>query len=185
MWWCLSCPWRRRPARGLVGPGDGPRCPALEGVLGVRPDGGWSTAAPRGARGGSFNVAMLDPTSAALVFIAFWGVLVLWGGVCFVLGGVFALRGCLCFPRVSAKKKYGIILRRHTTPKQRGIGEFPLRYGVGHGRPDEEEEKKNFAIKNRPRRAFGKRPPAPTTPPVEVQFFRNNLFCGNFVLQKS
>ena len=23
------------------------------------------------------------------------------------------------------------------------------------------------------------------TPPVEVQFFRNNFFCGNFVLQKS
>ena len=27
--------------------------------------------------------------------------------------------------------------------------------------------------------------PVLRTPPVEVQFFRNNFFCGNFVLQKS
>jgi hypothetical protein len=31
LWWCLGCPWRRRPVRGLVGPDDGPRCPARRG----------------------------------------------------------------------------------------------------------------------------------------------------------
>ena len=49
---------RWRPARGLVGSGDAPRCPARRGVLGVRPDGGWSTAAPRGGAG---RVAWCSP----------------------------------------------------------------------------------------------------------------------------
>ena len=67
LWWCLGCPWRRRPARGLVGPGDAPRCPARRGR--ARGASGWRlehrrTAGERGA--GRLMSVMLDPTSAAL-----------------------------------------------------------------------------------------------------------------------
>ena len=56
-WWARAMP-----------PGVQP----VGGVLGVRPDGGWSTAAPRtaGERGASRLMSvMLDPTSAALACV--------------------------------------------------------------------------------------------------------------------
>ena len=50
-WWARAMPPGVRP---------------VGGVLGVRPDGGWSTAAPRGSAGRSFGLLLVDPTSAAL-----------------------------------------------------------------------------------------------------------------------
>ena len=68
LWWCLSFPWRRRPARGLVGPGDGPRCPTrrgrARGASGRRLEHR-RTAVERGA--GRLMSVMADPTSAALL----------------------------------------------------------------------------------------------------------------------
>ena len=67
LWWCLGCPWRRRPVRGLVGPGDGPRCPArrgrARGASGRRLEHRHTVGGCRASRSVPL---MLESTSAAL-----------------------------------------------------------------------------------------------------------------------
>ena len=68
LWWCLGMPtWRRRPARGLVRPGDAPRRPARRGRA-------WGASGRRlehrrttGERGAGRSMShWQNPSSAAL-----------------------------------------------------------------------------------------------------------------------